>query len=151
MNSLRIACLSFPLALALAAPAALAEEAGKVKEVTFDDIALELKKGDPYSPALLTDKVKNLDGKPIRIRGFILPSFQQTGIKQFILVRDNMECCFGPGALLHDCIVVEMKGSATATFTVRPVSVEGRFSIDELKGPDGTFLAIYHLDGKQVK
>jgi hypothetical protein len=80
-----------------------------------------------------------------------LPSFQQDGIKQFILVRDNMECCFGPGALLHDCIVVEMTPPATAGFTVRPVSVEGIFSIREVKGVDGKHLAIYHLDGKEVK
>lgn len=122
-----------------------------VKSVTFDDVKLELKKGDPYDPAALTPKVKELDGKAIRIRGYILPSFQQSGIKQFVLVRDNMECCFGPGALLHDCILVEMVSGATTTFTVRPVSVEGTFSIREVKGPDGKHLAIYRLDGKEVK
>src|SRR3954471_8192136 len=105
------------------------------KDVTFDDVKLELKKGDPFDLSLLTDKVKKLDGKPIRIRGYIYPSFQQTGIKQFVLVRDNMECCFGPMAALHDCIVVNMVGDATATFSVRPVSVEGKFKISELKGP----------------
>jgi hypothetical protein len=148
-----IACLA---ALLLATSAAAAADSGSakngpVKDVTFDDIKLELKKGDPYSSSLLTDKVKGYDGKNIRIRGYILPSFQQTGIKQFILVRDNMECCFGPGALLHDCVVVEMIPPASATFTVRPVSVQGNFSIRELKAPDGTYLAIYHLDGTEVK
>jgi hypothetical protein len=123
---------------------------GPAKDTTFDDIKLELKKGDPYDPALLTDKVKKLDGHPIRIRGFILPSFQQSGIKQFVLVRDNQECCFGPGALLHDCIIVEMVPPATADFSTRPVSVEGTFSLRELK-LDGKYLAIYHLDGKEVK
>ena len=123
-----------------------------VKEVTFDDIKLDLKKGDLFNPALLTDKVKALAGSSIRIRGYILPSFQQEGIKQFVLVRDNMECCFGPGALLHDCILVEMVPPATATFTVRPVSVEGTFSLHDVKDPvNGKYLAIYHLDGKQVK
>jgi hypothetical protein len=142
--------LSLVLLLAPLAAVALAADAG-VKEITFDEIKLELQKGDAYDSKVLTDKVKNLDGKAIRIRGYILPSFQQNGIKQFILVRDNMECCFGPGALLHDCIVVEMLPPATATFTVRPVSVEGNFSVRELKDPDGNYLAIYHLDGKQVK
>ncbi len=121
-----------------------------VKEITFDEVKLDLKKGDPYDSSLLTDKVKKLDGKSIRVRGYILPSFKQNDIKQFVLVRDNMECCFGPGALLHDCIVVEMTAPATATFTVRPVSVEGTFSVRELK-LDGKYLAIYHLDGKEVK
>jgi hypothetical protein len=124
---------------------------GTAKEVTFDDIKLDMKKDDPFEASLLTDKVKDLEGKPIRIRGFIRPGYQETGIKQFILVRDNQECCFGPGALLHDCIIVEMVGPATATFTVRPVSVEGVFSIRELKGLKGKHLAIYHLDGKEVK
>lgn len=122
-----------------------------VKDISFDDVKLEMQKGDPFDTKLLTEKVKELDGKKIRVRGFILPSFQQTGIKQFVLVRDNLECCFGPGALLHDCILVEMLGDASATFTVRPVSVEGTFSIREVKGPDGKHLAIYHLDGNQVK
>jgi hypothetical protein len=143
------------LALVLA-PRTILAAGGKapttaVKEVTFDTIKLELKKGDRYESSLLTEKVKQLDGKPIRIRGYILPSFQQSGIKQFVLVRDNMQCCFGPGALLHDCIVVEMIAPATTDFTVRPVSVEGTFTIHELVGPDGKHLAIYHLDGKEVK
>ena len=153
MTRLRIVPIACLLALVSLAPGVRADggNTGRVKEVTFDEIALDLKKGDPYDSSLLTDKVKKLDGKTIRLRGYILPSFQQTGIKQFILVRDNMECCFGPGALLHDCVVVEMVGSATTSYTVRPVSVEGNFTIRELKGPDGNYLAIYHLDGKQVK
>jgi hypothetical protein len=147
----QVAFSSLPAIGADAEPARPKAVPGAVKEVTFDEIKLGLMKGDPYTPAALTEKVKNLDGKNIRIRGYILPSFQQNDIKQFILVRDNMECCFGPGALLHDCIVVEMLPPATTSFTVRPVSVEGNFTIREFKGPDGTYLAIYHLDGTQVK
>jgi hypothetical protein len=126
-------------------------EAGATKDATFDDIKLDLKKGDPYTKTVLTDKVKKLDGKSIRIRGYIFPSFQQSGIKQFVLMRDNQECCFGPGAALFDAIVVEMTGGATTDYSVRPVSVEGTFTVKEMFGPDGKHLAIYHLDGKAVK
>src|SRR5581483_10952189 len=98
-----------------------------------------------------TPAVKKLTGKPIRIRGYILPSFQQNGIKKFVLVRDNMQCCFGPGAALYDCIVVDMAEGASADFTVRPVSVEGVFNVDEVVGAEGNTLAVYHLDGKEVK
>jgi hypothetical protein len=131
--------------------AAESKSGAALKDVTFDDVKLELKKGDPYDSSLLTPKVKGLDGKTIRIRGYILPGFQQNGIKQFVLVRDNMQCCFGPGALLHDCILVELIAPATTSFTVRPVSVEGTFSVREVKDPDGKHLAIYHLDGTGVK
>ena len=68
-----------------------------------------------------------------------------------MLVRDNMECCFGPAARPDDCIVVEMSGGTTTDFTVRPVTVEGKFSVKQLTDPDGKTLAIYRLDGKSVK
>jgi hypothetical protein len=141
------------LALLCGATASSAEavERAEPKDVTFDDVKLDIKKGQNFERSLLTPAVKKLDGTPIRIRGYILPSFQQSGIKQFVLVRDNMQCCFGPGAALHDCILVEMTGGATADFTIRPISVTGTFSIHEVLGPDGTPLAIYRLDGNEVK
>ena len=121
------------------------------REITFDDIKLDLEKGAPFSAAVLTEQATALAGEPVRIRGYILPSFQQTGLTQFVLVRDNQECCFGPGAALHDCIVVRMRPGKTADFSIRPVAVAGRFRIDELRAPDGTHLAIYALDGDEVK
>ncbi len=121
------------------------------RDISFDDIKLELKKGDPFSRDLLPARVTALETTRIRIRGYILPSFQQTGLTQFVLVRDNMECCFGPGALLHDCVVVRMKPGKTASFSIRPVAVTGTFRVEELRGPDGRHLAIYALDGEAVE
>ena len=121
------------------------------RDISFDDIKLDLKKGDPFSRDLLPARVTALETTRIRIRGYILPSFQQTGLTQFVLVRDNMECCFGPGALLHDCVVVRMKPGKTASFSIRPVGVTGTFRVEELRGPDGRHLAIYALDGEAVE
>ena len=125
--------------------------AGTFRDVTFDDIKLEMEKGAPFSRDLLPERVTALTGTGIRIRGYILPSFQQTGLTQFVLVRDNQECCFGPGAALHDCIVVRMRPGRTADFSIRPVAVSGRFKIEELRAPDGSHSAIYALDGDDVK
>lgn len=126
---------------------------GNIQDITFDDLKLDLKKDEPFVPAKLTERVKQLHGKQIRIRGWILPSsvFQQTGIKNFILVRDNMQCCFGPGAALHDCILVEMENGRTAEFTTRPVTVEGVFEHHEFKYPDGKHYAIYYMLARSVK
>jgi hypothetical protein len=121
------------------------------REITFDDIKLEMQKGDPFTRDLLPKRVTALEREPVRIRGYILPSFQQSGLTQFVLVRDNQECCFGPGAALHDCIVVRMRPGRTADFSIRPVAVAGTFRIDELRGPDGKHLAIYALDGDAVQ
>jgi hypothetical protein len=142
----------------IAPPAARAEpvsavtaNTGAPKEITFDDIKLDLEKGAPFRREVLTERVHALDGRRVRIRGYILPSFQQSGLTQFVLVRDNQECCFGPGAALHDCVVVRMQPGRTATFSIRPVAVAGTFRVDELRGPDGRHLAIYALEGENVQ
>ena len=121
------------------------------REISFDDIKLDMQKGDPFTRDLLPERVTALERQRVRIRGYILPSFQQTGLTQFVLVRDNQECCFGPGAALHDCVVVRMVPGASTDFSVRPVAVAGRFRVEELRGPDGRHLAIYALDGEAVQ
>ena len=132
------------------APPAPAAGTAAIREITFDDIKLELQKGEPFTRDRLTPRVVDLERQRVRIRGYILPSFQQKGITQFVLVRDNMECCFGPGALLHDCVVVRMRPGRSTDFSIRPVAVAGAFRIAELKGPDGKHLAVYAIDGDAV-
>lgn len=123
----------------------------QLRDISFDDIKFDMEKGDPFTFDLLPKRVTALENSKIRIRGYILPSFQQKGLTQFVLVRDNMECCFGPGAALYDCIVVRMRTGKTANFSIRPVAVEGIFHIRELRGPDGTHLAIYEMNGEEVQ
>jgi hypothetical protein len=120
-------------------------------DITFDAIKLDMQKDDPFRPALITPKIQALEGRRVKIRGYILPSFQQAGLTQFVLVRDNLQCCFGPGAALYDAIVVEMRPGRSTDFTIRPVAVEGVFAVRELLDPDGKTLAIYHLDGEAVQ
>ncbi len=133
------------------AAAALNAKPPATVDITFDDIKFDIKPDAPFKREMLTKKIEDMAGKPVRIRGYILPSFQQSGLTQFVLVRDNQACCFGPGAALYDCIVVEMKPGKSTDFNLYPVAVEGTFSIKVLDDPDGKALAIYHLDGEAVR
>jgi hypothetical protein len=121
------------------------------RDITFDTIKFDMQKEEPFKRSMITPAIERLDQSKIRIRGYILPSFQQSGLTQFVLVRDNMQCCFGPGAALFDCIVVEMDSGQTTDFTTQPVAVEGVFSINELRNPEGKCLAIYHLQARRVQ
>ena len=118
---------------------------------TFDDLRFEIQPGDPFDRDLLPESIEAMVGQRIRIRGFMLPTPQKRGIKQFVLVRDNQECCFGPGAALYDCILVEMQQDKTAEFSIRPIAVEGTFDVQEFLGLDGKHLAIYRIEGESAK
>lgn len=143
--------LTMAAALLLAACSVSPAAADAPKNITFDDIKFDIEKDGDFKRSMLTEKINKLHDEDIKLRGYILPTsvFKQAGIKQFVLVRDNMECCFGPGAAIYDCIIVEMKGKASATFTTRPIAVEGKFTISEYKVGD-RLMAIYHLDGVAV-
>ena len=131
------------------APAPVAAP-GEIVDKGFDDIKFDMVKGDPFRREMLTPKIEALFGQRIRIRGFILPPPQRKGLKKFVLVRDNMECCFGPGAALFDCIVVDMDPGQTAEFSIRPIAVEGVLTLEEIFLPTGKHLAIYHLQASSA-
>ncbi|QDT71936.1 DUF3299 domain-containing protein [Lacipirellula limnantheis] len=121
-------------------------------ETTFDDLKFEMTKTELFDRAMLTPKVNALMDKKIRIRGYIFPTLRKTGLNRIVLVRDNMECCFGPGAALFDCVLVTMAPGKTAEYSIRPVAVEGTIRLEELQGgPDGRPLAIYQMVGDKVE
>jgi hypothetical protein len=128
----------------------LSKAGDKPYDKTFDDLRFNMTVGEKFKRSMLTKGIESMSGERIRIRGYILPTPQKHGIQQFVLVRDNQECCFGPGAALYDCILVEMKKGNTADFTIRPIAVEGTFNVREF-AIDGKDLAIYQMDGESAQ
>ena len=129
----------------------LAKASGGVYDLTFDDVKFDLEADETFDATFLTDEIRQIDGQPIRIRGYIKPSFSQRGLKSFVFVRDNKECCFGPSAALYDCMLVKLKKGAATDYTVRPVTIEGTFYLKDYKGPDGNTWAIYRMKDAEVK
>ena len=106
-----------------------------------------MEKTEKFERSMLTPKVESLFDRKIRIRGYMFPTLKKSGLKSFVLVRDNLECCFGPGAALYDCIVVNMNEGKTAEFSIRPIAVEGTFRYHLMDDGSGNILAIYTMDG----
>ena len=146
MNHARLAALLIVLFVTVREAAA-----EQPRNISFDNVKFEMKKGDPFDRKMLTPEIEKLVGKKIRIRGWILPGGQATGLTDFVLVRDNQECCFGPMAALFDCMMVKMVEGESTDFTTRPIAIDGVFDIREEKFPDGTWMAIYHLTAEKVK
>jgi hypothetical protein len=145
---IRLSVVAALVVLCLNFRPAIAQEA---TNLSFDDFKFKIKKGEKFEKSMIHSDITKYEGKRIVIRGYIRPSFKQNDLKQFILVRDNMECCFGPGAMLYDCMIVRMQKGKSTNFTVRPIAVEGEFKVREFKGPDGKPWAVYELKGISVK
>ena len=91
-----------------------------------------------------------LSGKQIRIRGFMFPAYQSTGLKGFSFARDNDICCFVRTPKIYDMFVVKLaEGQTTDYILNRPFDVVGTFHIDPLV-EDGELLQLYRIDEARV-
>ncbi len=128
-------------------------QSSALRPISFDAIKFGIEKGQPFERAMLTPQIEKLLGKRIRIRGWIhrYSLIQQVGT-DFILVRDNGECCYGPGAAIYDCIRVYLVPGQVTSYTTNPIAVEGVLSLEEVPDPvTGDLLSLYRLDAKVVR
>ena len=130
----------------------LAETPDAVQDITFDTLALDVKKSSDYDAAKhLTEQVKALAGKQVRLCGNIMPGFQVKGIEQFVLERDNFRAHgWRADAPQHELILVKLAPGMTTSFSTKPVIVEGTFQLREFKTEAGQILAIYAIDDARV-
>ena len=124
----------------------LPEGDSKALRLTYDDIdLLKILNMEPvpvdavdHFPAWLND----LNGKRIRLRGFMYPTFVATGIKQFGLARDNGICCFVRDPKIYDMFEVYLGEAETTDYIDgKPFDVEGIFRIV----PEADEFGLYQL------
>lgn len=128
----------------------------KALRVGYDDLdLLKLLKMDPVTPDCIEKMpswLRALDGKTVRIRGFMKPGLLMEGIPQFTFVRDTGLCCFGPAGKIYDLIAVTLKeGTTTSYIELKPFDVVGKFRIEllQLEGDDEIF-GLYYIDDARI-
>lgn len=101
-------------------------------------------KGDPSAD--IPRAALDLEGKRIFIKGFMYPGAEKSGIKRFILCRDNGTCCFGgPAPKLTDMVDVKLGDPLEAEYRTRPTRVGGVFHVIRSAAAGGLD-AVYHLE-----
>lgn len=124
---------------------------GDKLDLTFDDLKFDIEVGQAFERELLSEEVKALHGKEITLSGFMRPSFKASGLKGFIFVRDDKECCFGPQAAIYDCVRVKLNKGTNTNYLVRPFKVRGDFYLKEREGPDGTIWSIFNMKNAKIE
>ena len=86
--------------------------------------------------------VKKLDGRKVRLTGFMYPLQEGKEIQYFCLLRSTQTCCYGPRPQYNQYVFVEMD-KPTTFYRLDPVSCVGKFKVDP--APDEGF--IYRMEG----
>ena len=103
--------------------------------------------GDPSD--MVPDTARTMDGRNVLLKGYIYPGKQQTGITQFLLVRDQGDCCFGGNPKITDRVLVQLKDPSHPKgidFSSRLTKIAGRFVIRPMGAPGMDGGVLYHLE-----
>jgi len=108
--------------------------------------------GDPSDA--IPDTARTMDGRNVLLKGYIYPGKQQTGITQFLLVRDQGDCCFGGNPKITDRVLVQLKDPGHPkgiNFSSRLTKIAGRFVIRPMGAPGMDGGVLYHLEDALVR
>lgn len=111
----------------------------------------ELQPDDQSPGQVLPPSAMELNGKKVFIKGYMYPGKALDGIKQFVLCRDQGDCCFGGKPKITDRIEVTLADPLRISHTSRLVRVAGTFRVEPTQTADGLGAVLYHLDGEYVR
>jgi hypothetical protein len=98
---------------------------------------------------LIPPEIAALDGQKIFIKGYIRPDSitGPRGIGEFLLVRDNNQCCFGDVSKIkyYDQILVTMAGDRRVDYKQRVFRVSGTFRIEPQYATPGSAKTVFSL------
>jgi hypothetical protein len=100
--------------------------------------------GDP--PTAVPESALALDGREVLLKGYMYPGSRQRGITEFLLCRDQGDCCFGGQPKITDRVLVRLSDTRGITFTQGLVKIAGRFRIEPAGTPELGGGVLYHLD-----
>lgn len=130
------------------------EGPGDALRVSYDDFdLLKVLNMEPVPPEAVQHFPKwlaDLDGRRVRVRGFMYPTFLESGLRAFVLARDNQICCFGRNPKIYDLVEVTLADGETSDYIQgRPFDVVGTFHIRPEADGDELW-QLYQIDDAQV-
>lgn len=94
--------------------------------------------------------IKAYDGRKAVVTGFMLPVKMNGGlVKEFLLVKDPMMCCYGAVPNMNEWVVVRMKGDGVRPLMDVPVSLYGDLKIGAFF-ENGFLTGIYEMQGDRL-
>ncbi|MBI2518712.1 MAG: DUF3299 domain-containing protein [Opitutae bacterium] len=165
LSSLRLATVLFALGAvagvcAVEAPAAAKAEG--YEKVGFDKLAsynftppgYETGAPDAQAPAKgddqIPERIRAYNEKKVAITGFMLPVKMDGGlVKEFLLVKDPMMCCYGVMPKINEWVVVKMTGAGVKPLMDVPITFEGKLKVGEMF-ENGYLTGVYLLEGDRM-
>lgn len=94
--------------------------------------------------------IEALNGKPVALKGFMLPLKIENGlVAEMLIMRDQSMCCFGVVPKINEWVSVKMVTRGVKPVMDQPVTVFGKLRVGVMV-ENGYVVAIYALEGESL-
>ena len=105
---------------------------------------------EPGQSGTIPDNVRALDGRRVRIAGYMLPVKVENGlVKECLLLRNQMMCCYGRRPELNEWVVVRFAGDGVPARMDTPLAFYGTLHVGE-RFEDHVFTGLYELAADKI-
>ncbi len=111
--------------------------------------ALQPGEGEPAN--MIPESAVRMNDQNVLIKGYMYPGKQQRGIRQFLLVRDQGDCCFGGNPKITDRVLVQLSDRQGTEFSPRLRKFAGKFVIRPAGTAEVEGGVFYHLEDAVVR
>ena len=119
------------------------------ERMAFTDLRPNVRTSLPYS-----EKAEKLDGKKVFLKGYVRPNAQMTNMKDFILVGDFGDCCFGGNPKITEVVAVNITSDDLIDHSYFIRKIGGTFRLDSSSrriDEDGIPKVFYSIEADYIR
>lgn len=120
------------------------------QRITFWD----LRNNDRVTSIPFSEKAYDLDGKKVFLKGYVRPGMKKTGLKEFVLVGDFGDCCFGGNPDPTEVVAIEIQTDDTVDHSYSLRKIGGTFRLNPASRPineDGLPVVYYTIEADHLR
>lgn len=119
------------------------------RRISYGDLRPNSRTHVPFS-----EKAREFDGNKVFLKGYVRPSAKRRKLKNFILVGDFGDCCFGGNPKMTEVVAVKILGDDTIDhgYTLRKIG--GTFRLNESRkrtSDDEVPLVYYEIEADHIR
>jgi hypothetical protein len=94
--------------------------------------------------------IRKLDGKTVRIRGFMMPVKELQGkTTEFMIMRGQPSCCFSGATEITEFVTVKAPGKGFDTMMDDAITIQGTLHVGAIVD-SGFIVGLYQMDGEKL-
>jgi len=89
--------------------------------------------------------LKQLDGQLVQLKGYPLQPLRGDKVRDFRIVGDLLQCCFGGEPLINSVVKCEIEQGKSFPYKISPHRIVGHFSMEEVRDEDGELVGLFKM------